>query len=160
MTALSAPFAASAAEPTHATLIAAAQQAPVRDIDYGQDLCDGDMTVEAWLKSLVGDKARGITWTAGKCELVNMRNGIDAADWPYCVQATITLFHPIAKNDRPVIEIYLEKPDHGRPGKAYAFRSIMLAKDGGDYEREREGFAGDWASRFPLPADAQDCTNN
>jgi hypothetical protein len=157
---LLAPFNASAAEPSHAALIAAAKQAAVRDIDYGRDLCDGDMTVEAWLKSVVGDKARGIAWTAGKCELVNKLNGIDAADWPYCVQATITLVHPVAKNDRPVIEIYLEKPDHGRPGKAYAFRSIMLAKDGGDYEREREGFAGDWVGRFPPPTDVQNCSND
>jgi hypothetical protein len=153
------PVAAHAAEPTHAALIAAAKQAHVRDVDYGQELCDGDMTVEAWLKSIVGDNAR-ITWKAGKCELVNTHNGIDAADWPYCVQAVMTLIHPTAKNDRPEIEIYLEKPDHGRPGKAYAFRSVMLAKDGGDYERDRDGFAGDWAGRFPLAANASQCADN
>jgi hypothetical protein len=150
---------ADAQQPSAAALIAAAKHAPVRDVDYGQELCDGDTTVEAWLTALVGSDAQRISWTAGKCELVNMHNGIDAADWPYCVQATVTLVHPTARKDRPEIEIYLEKPSHGRPGKAYAFRSAMLAKDGGDYERERAGFEGDWRSRFPASADAADCTN-
>jgi hypothetical protein len=149
------PSAANAQEPSPAALIAAAKQAAVRDVDYGQDLCDGDMTVEAWLKSVIRDNARAITWTAGTCRLLSL-SPIDQAHWKYCVQATMTLFHPMTPKDKPTIEIYLEKPDHGRPGPAYAFRGAMLLHDGqGDYERERDGFVGDWDDRFPPPADVR-----
>ena len=157
------PAIAAAAGPTSAALIAAAKRAAARDVDYGRNLCDGDMTIEEWLKSVVRDNARAITWTAGKCELVDKLNPIDDAHWPYCVQATLTLFHPKSANDKPKIEIYLEKPVRGHPGPAYAFRSAMTLHDGqGDYERERDGFVGDWDDRFPPPADvrAARCDNN
>ena len=38
---------------TSSALIAAARQAPVRLIDYGEERCDGDTTVEAWLTTAV-----------------------------------------------------------------------------------------------------------
>ena len=130
-------------------LIAAGKQATLKMIDYGRDLCDGGMTVEAWLKELVGKQARGIAWTGGNCVLVNdMRPGIDAASWPYCAQATITLLHPKNRKDTPVIEIYFEKPEQGRPGKAYAFRGAMETRDGPDYIRFRKDFEGAWNERF------------
>jgi|HubBroStandDraft_5_1064220.scaffolds.fasta_scaffold143038_2 hypothetical protein len=154
--------AASAQEPSPAALIAAAKQAAARDVDYGQNLCDGDVTIEAWLKSLVGDNARAVTWTAGTCRLLSL-SPIDQAHWKYCVQATMTVFHPMTPKDKPTIEIYLEKPDHGRPGKAYAFRGEMLLHDGqGDYERERDGFVGDWDDRFPPAAGVREarCSND
>lgn len=132
-----------------ANLIAAGKQATLRMIDYGRDLCDGDVTVEAWLKALVGKQARGIAWTGGNCVLVNdMRPGIDASSWSYCAQATMTLVHPKNREDTPVIEIYFEKPERGRPGKAYAFRAAMDTKDGPDYIRFRKDFEGAWNERF------------
>jgi len=71
-----------------AALVAAAKQAVLKDIDYGQDLCDSATTIEAWLKALVGKNARSISWTGGECQLVNdLKPGIDAASWPYCAQA-------------------------------------------------------------------------
>jgi hypothetical protein len=135
---------------TSAALVAAGKQAAVKLIDYGEDRCDGDVTVEAWLTALVGKEARIITWTGGKCVLVNdMRPGIDASSWPYCAQATITLVRPINRKDSPVVEIYFEKPEQGRPGKAYAFRGTMETRDGPDYIRFRRDFEALWAERFP-----------
>jgi hypothetical protein len=97
-------------------LTTAGRQAKLESIDYGRHHCDRDSTVETWLKSLVGRHARAITWTGGDCQLVNnMRPEIDAASWPWCVRAAITLAHPKNRHDIPMIEVYVEKPDHGRP---------------------------------------------
>lgn len=135
---------------SNAALVAAGKQATLRLIDYGEGRCDADMTVEAWLAGLVGTEARGIAWTGGKCLLVNdMRPGIDASAWPYCAQATITLVRPMNRKDLPIVEIYFEKPEQGRPGKAYAFRGTMETRDGPDYIRFRRDFEALWAERFP-----------
>lgn len=148
--------------PSKAALAAAGRQATLKLIDYGSDYCDSDMTVEAWLKGLVGKETRSITWSGGKCVLVNdMRPGIDASEWPYCAQATITLAHPKSRKDTPMVEIYLEKPEHGRPGKAYAFRGLMQTSDNGlDYIRFRKDFEGLWDERFPPGPDAARCKND
>jgi len=154
---------AAAAEPTqsvsNAALANAGRQATLKMIDYGAKYCDGASTVEAWLKALVGTEARSITWSGGKCVLVNdMRPGIDASSWPYCAQATITLVHPKDRGDSPLIEIYLEKPIHGRPGAAYAFRSLMVTRDDGpDYGRFRKDFEAQWDERFPPGSGAHRC---
>jgi hypothetical protein len=156
---------ASGAEPSPSTriakaaLAAAGRETTLKAIDYGWDYCDSEVTAGAWLKALVGRNARAITWTGGKCELVNnMHPGIDAAAWPYCAQATISLVHPKARGDQPMIEIYLEKPDHGRPGAAYAFRSLMMTRDDGpDYERFRKDFKAQWNERFPPDPGASRC---
>jgi len=145
------------AQPSHgvsnAALVTAAKQATLKMIDYGEDRCDGAMTVETWLAALVAKEARSITWTGGKCVLVNdMRPGIDASSWPYCAQATIALAHPKDRKDSPIVEIYFEKPDQGRPGKVYAFRGTMVTRDGGpDYVRFRKDFEAVWEERFPAP---------
>ena len=134
-----------------AALVTAGKQAAVKLIDYGEDRCDGDTTVEAWLTGLVGKEARSITWTGGRCVLVSdMRPGIDASSWPYCAQATITLAHPKNRKDTPIVEIYFEKPEQGRPGKAYAFRGSMESRDyGPEYIRFRSDFEAMWEERFP-----------
>jgi len=155
--AVSATLAAAQAEPSksvsNAALAAAGRHATLKMIDDGGDYCDGAMSVEAWLKALVGKQALSISWTGGDCMLVNdMRPGIDASSWPYCAQATITLVHPKERGDKPVIEIYLEKPDHGQPGRAYAFRSIFVTRDGPDYGRFRKDFEAQWDERFPPAA--------
>ncbi len=141
------------------TLVTAARQTPLKMIDYGEERCDGDTTVEAWLASLVVKEARTITWTGGKCVLVNdMRPGIDASSWPYCAQATITLAKPKNRKDQPTVEIYFEKPDQGRPGKAYAFRGVMETRDNGpDYIRFRRDFEAVWEERFPSPPPKPRC---
>jgi hypothetical protein len=159
-----APLAA-AAEPaqsvSNAALANAGRQATLKMIDYGTDYCDGASTVEAWLKALVGTEARSITWSGGQCVLVNdMHPGIDASSWPYCAQATITLVHPKDRDDSPLIEIYFEKPVQGRPGAAYAFRSLMTTRDDGpDYGRFRKDFEALWDERFPPGPGAQRCKN-
>jgi hypothetical protein len=132
-------------------LVTAGKQAAVKLIDYGEDRCDGDVTVEAWLTALVGKEARSIAWIGGKCVLVNdMRPGIDASSWPYCAQATITLVRPKNRKDTPIVEIYFEKPEQGRPGKAYAFRGSMESRDyGPEYIRFRRDFEAMWEERFP-----------
>jgi hypothetical protein len=150
-----------AAEPTHAALIAAAKRAPLRQLDSPPYPCDTDTTIEAWLKRLVGRDGRAITWTGGECQLVNTPNPIDAKSWPYCAQATITLLHPKDRDDKPMIEIYMEKPKGGRPGEVYAFRGVMMTKDDGpDLLRLRIDFESEWLARFPHPDDTQDCSND
>jgi hypothetical protein len=128
-------------------LIAAAQSSPVKRIDDLQTLCDGEVTVQAWLTALTRREAKSIAWTAGPCELTSTLNPLDAGG-AYCAQATITLKHPKTRRDRPELEIYLENPRHGRPGAAYAFRSVFDPGDGPDYERERMVFDGQWRERF------------
>jgi hypothetical protein len=137
-----------------AALVAAGKQAILKSIDYGEDRCDGDMTVEAWFTALVAPHARNVAWTGRKCVLVNdMRPGIDASSWPYCAQARITLVRPKNREDTPIIEIYLEKPSQGRPGKAYAFRATMETRDDGpEYIRFRRDFEAVWNERFPSTA--------
>jgi hypothetical protein len=156
-----APGLAVAADPSHAALIAAAKQAPVKNLDFPSDYCDSETAIEIWLKGLVGAYARSITWTGGKCQLVNNINPLDAASWPYCAQAKITLVHPKAHGDRPMIEIYMERPQDGHPGEVYAFRSLMMTKDDGpDYLRTRYDFENEWNDRFPPPADATRCKDD
>ena len=137
-----------------AALIAAAHKATLKDIDYDQHYCDSDTTVDAWLKALVGKEARAITWTGGECQLVNPYGGIDAKEWPYCAQATVTLKHPRNRSDRPEIEIYFETPVDGRPGIAYAFRGML---DDVGYLRFRKDFEAAWDERFPPVPDAARC---
>ncbi len=150
---LAASFPVGAQQPagvTSAALIAAGKNAAVRLIDYGEERCDGDTTIEAWLTALVGKEARRIAWTGGKCVLVNdLRPGIDASSWPYCAQATITLVRPMNRNDSPIVEIYLERPRGGHSGRAYAFRGAMETRDGPDYIRFRWDLEALWAERFP-----------
>ena len=135
-------------------LVAAGKQATLRSIDYGEDRCDGDVTVATWLTDLVGKQARSIAWTGGKCLLVNdLRPGIDASSWPYCAQATVTLVSPKNRNDTPIIEIYFETPKGSVPGKSYAFRGTMETRDDGpDYIRFRKDFEAVWNERFPSTA--------
>jgi hypothetical protein len=140
-----------------AAMIAAAKAAPLKLIDYLEDYCDGETTVGAWLTQLTAGETASISWTAGKCELVNDLNPLDGGG-DYCVQANIRLKHPKNRADRPVIEIYLENPKHGRLGPAYAFRDTFDDGDGLDYERERRTFQIQWRDRFKdaPPAPCQD----
>jgi hypothetical protein len=47
-------------------------------------------------------------------------------------------------------EMYFEKPDHGRPGRNFAFHSVMMTRDDGpDYLRFRRDFEAEWRERFP-----------
>lgn len=132
---------------SHAALIAAAEAAPLRLIDALETYCDGETSVGAWLKALTAGEARRIDWTAGRCELVNDLNPLDAGG-RYCAQATLTLAHPKNRRDKPEIEIYLEDPKGGTPGAAYAFRAMFDSADGPDYVRFRKDFEAAWRGRF------------
>jgi hypothetical protein len=142
-----------------AVLIAAAKTSPLKLVDNLATWCDGDVTVAAWLTALTRRQARSIAWTAGDCELVNTLNPLDSGGG-VCVQATITLEHPKNRADTPEIEIYLDDPQQGRPGPAFAFRSMFDTVDGPDYERERRAFDDQWRQRFPdtRPRPCQDDT--
>jgi hypothetical protein len=141
----------------NAALAAAAQRTPVRSIDYDQDRCDG-RTVRQWLADLTGSDARSIVWTGGSCELTNDLNPMDAGS-SWCAQATITPTHPKNRSDRPSIEVYFEKPAHGRPGAAYAFRGEMRAADGENYSRRRDEFEFDWRSGFKAGKQPVSCAD-
>jgi hypothetical protein len=131
-----------------AVLIAAAKTSPLKLVDNGATWCDGDVTVAAWLTALTRRQARSIAWTAGACELVVPSNPLDSGGG-VCVQATITLEYPKDRADTPEIEIYLDDPRQGRPGSAFAFRSMFDTVDGPDYERERRALDDQWRQRFP-----------
>lgn len=103
--------------------------------------------VSDWLTALTRRQAKSIAWTGGPCELVDTLNPLDAGGGD-CVQASITLAHPKNRKDRPEIEVYLGDPRHGRPGPAFAFRSMFDTVDGPDYERERRAFDDQWRERF------------
>ena len=136
-----------------AALIAAAKATPLKLIDYDQVLCRNDRTVQAWLKQLTAGDARAIVWTGGGCDLATTLNPIDSgSDW--CAQATILLKHPKARGDKPVVEIYFDKPSHGRPSPAYAFRAVTT--DVG-LIRFRQDFESAWLDRFPANARAIKC---
>ncbi|MBV9994641.1 MAG: hypothetical protein JO127_05450 [Caulobacteraceae bacterium] len=132
-----------------AALIAAAKAAPLKQIDYLETYCDGDVSVEAWLEALTAGARRSIAWSAGRCELVNELNPLDAGG-DYCVQASVGLRRRLNRDDVPEIEIYLENPKHGRPGAVYAFRAVLETPDGDpDYIRARKDFEAGWRERFP-----------
>jgi len=134
----------------NAALAAKARATPVKAIDYDEDRCD-TRTVDQWLRALTGANAKSVAWTGGPCQMVGP--GIDSgSDW--CAQATITLKHPKNRHDQPAIEVFFDKPVHGRPGAAYAFRGAMLAGDGQDMARFRKDFEADWTSRFAAPPGA------
>jgi hypothetical protein len=134
-------------------LVAAAKATPLKLIDYNQALCRDHRTVQAWLKELTAGDARVIVWTGGRCELSNTLNPMDAgSDW--CAQATILLKHPKARGDKPMVEIYFDKPSHGRPSPAYAFRAVTV-DDG--LIRFRQDFESAWLARFPANAKTIQC---
>ena len=135
-------------------MIAAAKATPVRAIDYDDDRCD-DRTVARWLADLTRPQSRAITWTAGRCQIVGP--GIDAGS-RWCVQAHVVLARTKGASDKPMVEVFFERPKAGRPGPAYAFRGLMRADDGLDMTRFRRDFEYDWTSRFkPAPGAVVDC---
>ena len=108
-----------------------------------------------WLKDVVGDTAKSIAWSGGRCQLVNKLNPLDAgSNW--CGQAMIT-----PKRGRPAtVEVFFEKPGEGKPGAPFAFRAVADTKDGPDYMRETFAFEVNWKEMhvpgYRPPAD-QDC---
>jgi hypothetical protein len=140
-----------------AAMIAAGKNARLADIDYGEKLCDSDMRVEDWLRQLTGKDAKRIVWVGGKCEIVGIGPGIDAQSHPWCARAEIYPARPLNRNDTPIVEIFLDRPRNGKPGPAYAFRGIVVDKDGPDMVRRRTEFAAGWRERFPdAPRGCQD----
>jgi hypothetical protein len=141
----------------NAALVAAAKATPLKLIDYDQNRCRNDRTVQAWLKELTAGAARAIAWTGGACELVDSRNPIDSgSDW--CAQARILLKHPHGRHDTPMVEIYFDTPTRGKPSPAYAFRGDM-ADDGGPI-RFREDFETGWLARFPANTNTIRCPDD
>ena len=133
-------------------LIAAAKATSLKLIDYDQVLCRNDRTVETWLKELTAGEARAIVWSAGPCRIVD-QNPIDSGG-EMCAQATILLKHPLARDDQPVMEIDFDKPIHGRPSPAYAFRAIIREEG---LIRFRQDFEANWLARYPANAKTINC---
>lgn len=132
---------------SRAAMIAAVEAAPLKLIDYLEAYCDADTTIGAWLAQLTATQARSVAWTAGKCELVNDLNPLDAGG-SYCVQATIRLKQPTSKADTPQLEFYLEDPKGGKLGAVYAFRDVFVTDGDLGYERDRHTFQIQWRDRF------------
>jgi hypothetical protein len=126
-------------------LVAAAKATPLKLIDYDEERCRNTRSVAQWLAELTSVRAKSIVWTGGPCQLV-AEGGIDSgSDW--CAQATILLKRPKDRHDRPMVEIFFDKPSQGRPSKAYAFRAFMGQEDG--MLRFRKEFEDSWTERFP-----------
>jgi len=142
---------------SEAALIAAAKASMLSEVNYGRELCDGDRTIETWLKDVVGESAESIQWRGGKCKLTNELNPLDAgSEW--CGGAVIVpKGHP---KEPAAIEIYFEKPVAGKPGKAYAFRGENYDVDGLDYKRDwpsfEYGYRQKYEDGFQMP-EVQDC---
>lgn len=144
-----------AAPAQEAAFVAAARRAPLRTIDYRETFCDGDQRIGDWLTRLTRGAARRVVWSAGRCRLANPLNPIDAGSG-WCAQASILLRRPRTPADRPMVEVYFERPGRGGPSPPYAFRGALQTADGDDTMRRRTEFEAAWRGRFPgvseLPA--------
>ena len=139
------------------TLIAAGKAATIGQIDYRRADCGDDRRFEPWLKSIVGESAKAITWSAGRCKLVNKLNPIDRGGG-LCARAAIA---PRRGRDNATVEIYFERGQRGVPGKPFAFRASVHTKDGWDYMRDTSAFATNWRETYapdsPVPEPYKDC---
>jgi hypothetical protein len=130
-----------------AALAAAGQRATLKAIDYGWDLRRQMSWRSGW--GVRRPPCPRYHSTGGKCELVNSLHVGSMRRPGLAIWATISLVHPKERDDKPLIEIFLEKPDHGHSGVAFAFRSLMITRDNGtDYLRFRKEFEAE-DERFP-----------
>ena len=139
-----------------AALAAAGKRTTLQSIDYDEVHCEGERTVDAWLRSLAGRNARNVQWSGGACQLAGDLETSDSSD-AWCAQATVRLARPLAKDDAPMVEIYFDQPRRGRPGRAFAFRGAIKTREGWDITRYRRDFEAEWVDRFgPSPAICRD----
>jgi hypothetical protein len=125
---------------TNSALAQAAREARLDQIDGFRKQCGDSRRVADWLNDVVGESAKSIRWSGGRCRLTNKLNPLDGGtNW--CGQAVIT---PKRGRHAATIEVFFEKPAHGRPGVPFAFRAIADSKDGPDYMRETFGFEVNW----------------
>lgn len=128
-------------------LATAARHTRLSDIDPNEGMCRRDRTVERWLRDLTGLPAAAFHWSGGRCQL--RREGALDAGGHWCGQVRIDARGRRHAKDSPTVEVYFERPRHGRPGKPYAFRGEMLVDDQLDYTRFPGDFEADWAARYP-----------
>ena len=134
-----------------ASLAEAARHTRLADIDFDGATCKRERTVERWLRDLTGRPAAAIRWTGGPCRLRRTENARDSGG-QWCGQAMIGLARVQDAKDRPLVEIYFERPRGRRPGKAYAFRGEVRLPDGLEYTRFPTEFEAAWLQRFPTRA--------
>jgi len=127
-----------------AELIKAAKAATISEVDYSRRDCDDGRRIEDWLKQIVGASAKSVRWAGGKCVLTIAERARDAGT-KWCAHAVIT---PKQGRGKAIIEIYFDEPQHGRPGKPFAFRSSVDTKDGPDYSRETSAFEANWGGTY------------
>ncbi len=140
----------------NAALAQAARDTRLDQIDDDRKGCGDSRRVEDWLNAVVGDLAKSIRWTGGRCQLVDKTYPPDSGtNW--CGQAAIGL-----KRGKPdaTVEVFFEKPEDGKPGAPYAFRALAETKDGPDYIRETYAFELNWKQMHVPgfePPPNQDC---
>jgi hypothetical protein len=127
-----------------AALIAAAKAATLARVDYSREACRETPQVGLWLETVVRSAAKTITWSGGRCRLINEHNPLDAGT-RWCAQAEIK---PKRGGEPATIEVYFEAPRRGRPGAAFAFRAVVHTKDGWDYMRETRAFEDNWRETY------------
>ena len=98
---------------SNAALARAAREARLDQIDDFRNHCHDSRRVEDWLKDVVGDTAKSVRWSGGRCQLVNNLNPLDGGtDW--CGQAVIAPKH----GKDVTIEVFFEKPGARQAGRA------------------------------------------
>jgi hypothetical protein len=141
---------------SNAALARAARDATLAQIDDFRNHCGDQRRVEDWLKDVVGDTAKSIRWSGDRCQLINLLNPLDGGT-KWCGQAVVV---PKRGKDEATIEVFFEKPEHGKPGTPFAFRAMAPTKDGPDYMRETYAFEINWKMlhrhAYEPPAN-QDC---
>ena len=119
----------------------------------GDQDCGDSRSVERWLKDVVGDTAKSIRWSGGRCQLINKLNPLDGGT-AWCGQAVVAPKH----GKSATIEVFFEKPARGKPGVPFAFRAVADTKT--RPMRETYAFEVNWklmhVAGFKLPAN-QDC---
>jgi len=140
VSALAGTATAASRSPSPADLIRAAKAARLSDIDFARKSCGDHRTVEQWLKQTTGRSVRSIRWTGGACTIVNKDNPRDAGT-KWCARADVT---PRAGDIPATVEVFFDRPRHGRPGRAFAFRAVVQTKDGWDTMRETSAFEANW----------------
>jgi hypothetical protein len=138
---------------TDKALAQAARDARLDQIDDRRNACKDKRRVEDWLKTVVGEAAESIRWKGGACTLVIPENPMDAGS-PWCGRAEIA---PKKGGDNAVIEVFFEKPAHGKPGEPFAFRASMVTKDGPDYMRNTLSFENSWREMYSPQSQPPDC---
>jgi hypothetical protein len=121
-------------------LAQAARDARLDQIDAFRKQCGDRRRVADWLKDVVGDSAKSIRWSGGRCRLTNKLTPARWRDQLVRPGRDHAATRPARRHHRGLF-----RTAHARQaGRPFAFRAIADTKDGPDTVRETFGFAVNW----------------